>query len=86
LNWELFNKLDGRDLGVNEDKSGLHVAICLALADIFVENNGDLAGFEGKIQKIILENPHSPICVCISIHLSQIWVDVFLFDLYQSLS
>jgi dephospho-CoA kinase len=56
LTWELFNKLDNRDLGINEKETGLQVAICLALADVFVENNRNLEELKTKIKKIILEN------------------------------
>lgn len=54
LVWELFNKLDNRDLGINEKKSGLQVAICLALADVFIENNRNLEELKKKIQNIII--------------------------------
>lgn len=56
LNWELFNKLDNRDLGIGEGGNGLQVAICLALSDIFIENNSDLNELKNKIQKVIKEN------------------------------
>lgn len=55
LNWELFNKLDNRDLGIGEEKKGLQVAICLALSDIFIENNRSLSEFKNKIQAAIKE-------------------------------
>lgn len=55
LNWELFNKLDNRDLGIGEGKNGLQVAICLALSDIFIENNRGLGEFRDKIQDALKE-------------------------------
>jgi len=55
LNWELFNELDNRDLGIGEEKNGLQVAICLALSDIFIENNRGLEEFKNKIKKAIKE-------------------------------
>lgn len=55
LNWELFNKLDNRDLGIGEGKKGLQVAICLALADIFIENNRSLEELKTKIQDALRE-------------------------------
>jgi len=55
LNWELFNKLDNRDLGIGEGKKGLQVAICLALSDIFIENNRGLEELKSKIQDAIQE-------------------------------
>lgn len=55
LNWELFNELDNRDLGIGEGKKGLQVAICLALSDIFIENNRSLGELKNKIQDAIKE-------------------------------
>lgn len=55
LNWELFNKLDNRDLGIGEGKKGLQVAICLAHSDIFIENNRSLGELKNKIQDAIKE-------------------------------
>ena len=55
LNWELFNKLDSRDLGIGEGRDGLHVAICLALSDIFIENNHGLRELGNKIENAISE-------------------------------
>jgi len=55
LNWELFNKLDNRDLGIGEERKGLQVAICLALSDIFIENNEDLDQLKNKIKKVVRE-------------------------------
>ncbi|MBI2613741.1 MAG: dephospho-CoA kinase [Candidatus Levybacteria bacterium] len=56
LNWQLFNKLDNRDLGIGEGKKGLQVAICLALSDIFIENNSSLGELKNKIQDALKEN------------------------------
>jgi dephospho-CoA kinase len=55
LSWELFNKLDNRDLGIGEGKSGLQVAICLALSDIFIENNHSLDELKNKIKDALEE-------------------------------
>lgn len=55
LNWELFNDLDNRDLGIGEEKKGLQVAICLALSDIFIENNEDLSQLKNKIRKAVMK-------------------------------
>ena len=55
LDWELFNGLDNRDLGIGEGKKGLQVAICLALSDIFIENNRGLEEFKNRIQEAIKE-------------------------------
>lgn len=56
LDWELFNKLDNRDLGIGEGKNGLQVAFCLALSDIFIENNHSLVELKNKIQDAIKES------------------------------
>lgn len=55
LNWKLFNKLDNRDLGIGEGSKGLQVAICLALSDIFIENNLDLSNLKRKIEDALEE-------------------------------
>lgn len=55
LDWELFNNLDNRDLGIGEGKKGLQVAICLALSDIFIENNRGLGELKNKIQDALKE-------------------------------
>lgn len=36
---EVFEKLDYRDLGIGEKDTGLQVATCIAISDIFLENN-----------------------------------------------
>lgn len=53
LTEELFEKLDNRDLGIGEKDSGLQGAICIAMADIFIENNGSLSDLEKKISSIV---------------------------------
>lgn len=53
LTQELFNELDYRDLGLGEEKSGLQVALCTALADIFIDNNSTEEAFRGKLQEIL---------------------------------
>jgi dephospho-CoA kinase len=58
LNWELFNKLDSRDLGIGEGRGGLQVAICLALSDIFIENNCGLKELKNKITDAVNEKTH----------------------------
>ncbi|OGH09030.1 MAG: hypothetical protein A2152_01455 [Candidatus Levybacteria bacterium RBG_16_35_6] len=55
LTWDLFNKLDSRDLGVNEENNGLQVALCLAFADIFVENNGGIEDLREKMRKTVID-------------------------------
>ncbi len=53
LTWELFEKLDKRDLGVGEKQSGLQVAFCIASADIFIDNNGGVEDFRDKINTFL---------------------------------
>lgn len=53
LTWELFTKLDLRDLGIGEKITGLQVAFCIALADVFVDNNGDNQEFINKLGKFL---------------------------------
>ena len=50
---ELFNKLDLRDLGVNEKMTGLQTAFCIALADFFLDSNETIGKFEADIEKFI---------------------------------
>lgn len=41
LDMQTFAKLDYRDLGVGEKNTGLQTGMCIALADVYVENNGN---------------------------------------------
>lgn len=56
LTQELFDRLDLRDLGVNEKITGLQTALCIALADVYVESNGTLTDFEDSLNKFLEEN------------------------------
>ncbi len=56
LTQDLFDKLDLRDLGVNEKITGLQTALCIALADVYIESNGTLTEFEGKLNKFLEEH------------------------------
>jgi len=58
LNWQLFNKLDSRDLGIGEGRDGLQVAICLALSDIFIENNCGLKELKNKVTNAVNERAY----------------------------
>ncbi|MBI1982502.1 MAG: AAA family ATPase [Candidatus Levybacteria bacterium] len=51
LTWDLFTKLDRRDLGLGQRKTGLHVAECIALADYFIDNNHGIDEFYNKLKK-----------------------------------
>ncbi|MBP6913507.1 MAG: hypothetical protein KBC00_02775 [Candidatus Levybacteria bacterium] len=50
---ELFEKLDARDLGVGENESGLQTALCIALSDIYINNNTDEEDLRVKLRKVI---------------------------------
>ncbi|MCL5433306.1 MAG: dephospho-CoA kinase [Patescibacteria group bacterium] len=53
ITFDSFTKLDYRDLGIGEEKSGLQVAVCMALADVFIENNGTEVEFKEKLERFI---------------------------------
>lgn len=53
LSWEQFEKLDYRDLGVNESVKGLQVALCTMLSDVFILNNGTIEDFYKKIDEFL---------------------------------
>lgn len=52
LTWELFTRLDYRDLGIEHEEKGLQVASCIALADHFIENNSSLKHFLQRLEKL----------------------------------
>lgn len=49
---ELFEKLDYRDMGIGEKEAGLQVAVCVAISDVFIENNGLEKELFQKIEEI----------------------------------
>lgn len=51
----LFEKLDFRDMGVGEKETGLQVAVCIALSDIFLENNNTPKDLEKSLKEIVQE-------------------------------
>ncbi len=53
LTEEVFAKLDRRDLGLGQKETGLQVAACQALADIFIDNNGEQAEFTKKLEQFL---------------------------------
>lgn len=53
LTWDLFSKLDRRDLGLNQKETGLQVTTCLALADVFITNNDTKKELEEKLEKVL---------------------------------
>lgn len=53
LTKEVFEKLEKRDLGVGESETGLQVGMCIALADIFIENNDSEAVLTARLEELI---------------------------------
>jgi dephospho-CoA kinase len=49
----LFAELDNRDLGIGEKETGLQAAICIAMADVFIENNGSFKDLETRVKEIV---------------------------------
>lgn len=54
LTWDLFRELDYRDLGVGEKENGLQAGLCIALADVFVDNNGSPEMFTEKLRDVLM--------------------------------
>lgn len=52
-NYNDFKKVDRRDLGIGEDKSGQQVGRCLAYCDYMLTNNKDIKDFERKMKKLM---------------------------------
>lgn len=53
LTKDLFKSLDLRDLGVDEKITGLQTALCIALADVYIDSNSDMSDFERKLDKFL---------------------------------
>jgi dephospho-CoA kinase len=53
LDAKLFAELDYRDVGIGEKDTGLQVALCIALADVFIENNSTRHAFEKRLAKYL---------------------------------
>lgn len=51
--WKDFYKIDRRDYGVGQEKSGQQVGKCITMADYTISNNKDVDSFHQKIEKII---------------------------------
>lgn len=55
LTKDVFNKLDYRDLGINEDiETGLQVAKCLAISDYFINSN-DEKGYGERLGEFLIK-------------------------------
>lgn len=52
---KLFEKLDLRDLGVDEKITGLQTAICIALADIYLDSNSNINTFFKNLEKFLIK-------------------------------
>jgi len=52
-NYEDFLKVDRRDLGIGQNKSGQQVGKCLAYCDYTLKNNKDLKDFQRKVEKLM---------------------------------
>ena len=53
LTWELFRKLDRRDMGLGQKQTGLRVLACLRKADSYIENNQSLGEFKNNLAKFL---------------------------------
>ena len=52
-NWADFVRVDRRDLGIRQDKSGQQVGECLAYCDYVLTNNNDTADFQRKVNNLM---------------------------------
>lgn len=53
IDWETFQKVDGRDSGESNLKNGQQVQKCMELADVRIENNGEVTKVQMEVEKII---------------------------------
>lgn len=51
--YEDFVKVDRRDLGIGQDKSGQQVGKCLAYCDFILTNNKDTKDFQRKVNELM---------------------------------
>lgn len=58
-NWNDFVRVDRRDLGVGQKKSGQQVGKCLAYCDYVMTNNKDIRDFQEKIEELIKKIVHN---------------------------
>jgi len=60
--FEEFVKVDERDQGAGEPPNGQQVAACVARADFLIQNDGDLAQLEQKVDEVmkIILAQHAP--------------------------
>ena len=55
LTWEIFKRLDRRDMGLGQKHTGLQVLACLKKADYYIKNNKSLDEFKNKLEKFLEE-------------------------------
>ncbi len=55
LTWDLFQKLDKKDLGVGEKPTGLQTSFCIAGSDVFVDGNKSIEDFKKKLEIVLRE-------------------------------
>ncbi|MGI8419774.1 MAG: hypothetical protein ACR2LN_03965 [Candidatus Levyibacteriota bacterium] len=55
LTMQTFAKQDYSELGVGEKDTGMQTGMCIALADVYVENNNTKAVLEKKLEKYLEE-------------------------------
>ena len=53
LTWDIFEKLDKRDVGIGEAKTGLQVAFCIASSDVFIDSNDKIEEFRDKLSDFL---------------------------------
>ena len=53
-NYKDFVKIDRRDIGVGQDRSGQQVGKCLSYCDYVLTNNKEVKDFEKKIEKLLV--------------------------------
>jgi len=51
--WKEFYKIDRRDYGVGQDKTGQQVGACLIMSDYVLSNNKDVGSFYKQIEKML---------------------------------
>lgn len=54
--WEEFEKAEKRDRGIGQEAYGQQVEKCLRMADIILENNGNLRDFETNVAYFLEKN------------------------------
>ena len=53
LTWEIFKRLDRRDMGLGQKNSGLQILACVRKAGIIIRNNKNIKEFEDKLEKFL---------------------------------